>query len=144
MTTAKNTILSSTLSLQREVNAARPAAREARAASPLANDFIEAAQDYQASLLAVATRSPAYRNARNDFANAMKSSVDPALCVVAEDALLRHEMELCETSPVLARKHAAMLESGKVYMKSTPELALKLDLPPALRVWNHFKLILSR
>jgi len=142
MMTSKKHNQTDTVALHRAVYAARPAARETMATSPLANPFITAAQEYQVSLLAVATKASDYWRARAAFAQAAHD--DQAARLQAEDALVRSEIKLCETSPALSEKRIIMLASGKAYMRSTPKLALMLDLPPTMRVWNHMKLLLKR
>lgn len=143
MMTSKKYNHTDALALHRAVYAARPAAREAMATSPLARHFITATQEYQVSLLAVAAKTaPDYWAARAAFVKAAHG--DQTARLQAEDTLVRSELKLCEASPALSEKRIIMLESGKAYMQSSPELALMLDLPPTMRVWNHMKLLLKR
>ena len=141
MTTAQKHTDSQTLALHRAVYAARTQARKAMTTCRLASDFIAATQEYQVSLLSVAVAQPDYWAARADFARAVQD--DKTSLRQAEAALVESEDALCCTSPELQEKRAAMLLTGKAYMKSNPELALMLDLPPVTRAWNHVKLLLK-
>lgn len=131
-----------TLDLITAVNAARAPARAAYNDSPLAKAFIRAAQTYYAALRTQTVQrdpenAPLYAAYFTAFSAAKSGSPE------AERKLVEAEQALCKKFPALSEKRGLMLDSGQAFMRTSPALALQLDLTPAARLWNKTKLALQ-
>ena len=123
------------------VNNARQPARAAMDNNALAHDFILAAQVYQVELHYARMQSDPASPLRQSYEAACKPVPAPVRGEVPD--LLKNriqaELALLETRPQGFESLDRMIETGRRYMRTRPDLALTLDLPLPEKLWNQVK-----